>query len=167
MLIASALRSGLSFLQALDSTATDGQGEVSRQIRRATREVQMGSTIEQALTRVADRMESDDLRWTVTAVAIQREVGGNLSNVLDTAAATVKSRAELRREVRTLSAEGKLSGWVLAALPVGLFLYMLLANRKYVAWFWTETAGIIALVFIGVIFTAGFLWMRRIVRIEV
>ncbi len=167
MLIASALRSGLSFTQALDSSAAEGRGQVPRQIRRALSETQMGSSIEASLTRVADRMESDDLRWTVTALAIQREVGGNLSNILETAAETVMGRAALRREVRTLSAEGRLSGWVLAALPVGLFLYMLVANRDYVSFFWTKTAGIALLIVIGVVFALGFLWMRRIVRIEV
>jgi tight adherence protein B len=167
LLIASALRSGLSFTQALDSSAAEGRGQVPRQVRRALSETQMGSSIEASLTRVADRMQSDDLRWTVTALAIQREVGGNLSNILETAAQTVQGRAELRREVRTLSAEGRLSGWVLAALPVGLFLYMLVANRDYIAFFWSKTAGIVLLCFIGVIFAAGFLWMRKIVRIEV
>lgn len=167
MLIASALRSGLSFTQALDSSASEGRGQVPRQVRRALSETQMGSSIEDALTRVADRMQSDDLRWTVTALAIQREVGGNLSNILETAAETVQGRAALRREVRTLSAEGRLSGWVLAALPVGLFLYMLVANRDYISFFWTKTAGVVLLVVIGVVFLLGFLWMRRIVRIEV
>ncbi len=138
MLIASALRSGLSFQQGLDSSAADGKGEVSRQMRRALREAQMGSLLEPALGRVADRMHSEDLRWTVLALGIQREVGGNLSNILETAASTIKGRAELRREVRTLSAEGRLSGYVLAALPVGLFLYMLVANREYVSFFWTN-----------------------------
>lgn len=167
MLIASALRSGLSFTQALDSSAAEGRGQVPRQIRRALSETQMGSSIEASLTRVADRMDSDDLRWTVTALAIQREVGGNLSNILETAAETVQGRAALRREVRTLSAEGRLSGWVLAALPVGLFLYMLVANRDYVAFFWSRTEGVVLLVVIAVVFVLGFLWMRRIVRIEV
>ena len=88
MLIASALRSGLSFQQGLDSSAADGKGEVSRQMRRALREVQMGSLLEPALVRVADRMHSEDLRWTVLALGIQREVGGNLSNILETAAST-------------------------------------------------------------------------------
>ncbi len=167
MLIASSLRSGLSFSQALDSTASQGRGQVSRQMRRALSEAQTGSSIEEALTRVADRMESDDLRWTVTALAIQREVGGNLSNILETAAQTVQGRAALRREVRTLSAEGRLSGWVLAALPVGLFLYMLVANRDYVSFFWTNQIGWVLLGVIVVVFALGFLWMRRIVKIEV
>ncbi len=137
-------------------------------MRRALSEVQMGSTIEDALMRVAERMQSEDLRWTVTALAIQREVGGNLSNILETAAMTVKGRAELRREVRTLAAEGKLSGWVLAALPVGLFLYMLVANREYVSFFWTNTVGwVVALVVLAVLFILGFVWMRRLVKIEV
>ena len=167
LLIASALRSGLSFAQALDSTAVEGQGQVSRQIRRALRETQLGSPIEEALMRVADRMQSDDMRWTVTALAIQREVGGNLSNILETAAATVHGRAELRREVRTLSAEGKLSGWVLAALPVGVFLYMLLVNRDYVAFFWTNTWGYILLGVMFVMFVVGVFWMSKVVKIKV
>ncbi len=136
-------------------------------MRRALSEVQMGAPIEAALLRASDRMQSEDLRWTVTALAIQREVGGNLSNILDTAAATVKSRFELRREVKTLSAEGRLSGWVLAALPAGLFLYMLVANREYVQFFWTTTIGMGLLILIGVLFIAGFLWIRRLAKIEV
>lgn len=167
MLMASSLRAGLSVQQALDSAASEGTGEVSRQIRRAMSEVQMGSTVEDSLLRVSDRMQNDDLKWTVTALAIQREVGGNLSNILDTAAATVKSRFELRREVRTLSAEGRLSGWVLAALPIGLFAYMLVANRDYVSFFWTTTIGVVSLIVICVLFIVGFIWMRRIARIEV
>jgi tight adherence protein B len=167
LLIASALRTGLSFQQALDSTAHEGQGEVSRQVRRALTEVQMGATIEQALGRVAERMQSEDMKWTVAALAIQRDVGGNLSNILDTAAMTVKGRAELRREVRTLSAEGRLSGWVLASLPVGIFLYMLFANRTYISFFWTTTVGYVALGSLFILFILGFIWMRRLVKIEV
>ena len=167
LLIASSLRSGLSFSQALESTAAEGQGQVSRQMRRALSEHQMGMPIEEALMRAANRMESDDLRWTVTALKIQREVGGNLSNILETAANTVKSRAELRREVRTLSAEGRLSGYVLAALPVGVFFYLALVNRPYVQYFWTESTGRIMLVVLMVVFVLGFIWMRRLVRIKV
>lgn len=167
LLIASALRSGLSFSQALDSTAAEGKGQVSRQVRRALRESQLGAPIEEALMRAADRMDSVDLRWVVAALAIQREVGGNLSKILETAAATVMGRAELRREVRTLSAEGRLSGWILAALPIGLFFYMLFANREYVSFFWTQTAGLVALAVLAVMFILGFIWVRKIAKIEV
>ena len=100
-------------------------------------------------------MHSEDLRWTVLALGIQREVGGNLSNILETAAGTIKGRAELRREVRTLSAEGRLSGYVLAALPVGLFLYMLVANREYVSFFWTNVLGYFALGILLILFILG------------
>ena len=92
MLIASALRSGLSFQQGLDSSAADGKGEVSRQMRRASGKRRSDRLLEPALGRVADRMHSDDLRWTVLALGIQREVGGNLSNILETAASTIKGR---------------------------------------------------------------------------
>lgn len=167
MLIASALRSGLSFQQGLDSSAAEGKGEVSRQMRRALREVQMGSILEPALERVAERMRSEDLRWTVLALGIQREVGGNLSNILESAANSIKGRAELRREVKTLSAEGRLSGYVLAGLPVGLFLYMFVVNREYIAFFWTNVFGMFALVALVILFVLGFIWMRKLVKIEV
>ena len=117
--------------------------------------------------RAADRMDSVDLRWVVAALAIQREVGGNLSKILETAAATVMGRAEVRRDVRTLSAEGRLSGWILAALPIGLFFYMLFANRDYVSFFWTHTAGLVALAVLAVMFILGFIWVRKIAKIEV
>lgn len=167
MLVASSLRSGLSFTQALDSTAAEGKGQVSRQMRRVMRETQMGLPLEESLMRASERMQSEDLKWTVTALAIQREVGGNLSNILETAAQTIQDRAALRREVRTLSAEGRLSGWILAGLPVGIFLWFLIANRAYVSFFWTETIGKIMVAVMTVIFIAGFLWMRKLVKIKV
>jgi tight adherence protein B len=136
-------------------------------MRRALGEVQMGSTVDSALMRVAERVDSEDLRWTVSALAIQREVGGNLSRILETASATVKSRAELTREVRTLSAEGRLSAGILVALPIGMFGFLALTRREYVQVFWTTGAGIMMLVVITLLITGGWLWMRRVVRIEV
>lgn len=165
--LASGLRAGLSFGQALDAAAGDGSTELSRQMRRALGEVQMGSTVDSALMRVAERVDSEDLRWTVSALAIQREVGGNLSRILETASTTVKSRAELTREVRTLSAEGRLSAGILVALPIGMFGFLALTRREYVQVFWTTGAGIMMLVVITLLITGGWLWMRRVVRIEV
>jgi len=167
MLVASALRSGLSFSQALNSTARDGHGQVSREVRRAISEIQMGSTLEAALLRVADRMDSNDFRWSINALAIQREVGGNLSNILESASEMVQGRAALSREVRTLTAEGRLSAWILAGLPVLVFVYLMLTNPAYVSFFWTETLGQILIIFILILFGLGALWMRSLVRIKV
>lgn len=167
VLIASGLRSGMSFVQSVDSASQEGSGPVERQFRRALGEVRVGSTLEAAMGRVAERMDSDDLRWTIAALAIQREVGGNLSKILDTAAATIRARADLKREVRTLSAEGRLSAYVLLALPVGIFFFLLLSRRAYVQVFWTEPMGFVMLGMFGAAVLSGWFWIRKIVAVEV
>jgi tight adherence protein B len=166
-LLASGLRAGLSFNSALDSAAVEGRGEVGRQIRRALSEVQLGAQLDKALMDCADRMDSEDLRWTVLAVGIQREVGGNLSTILDTSAATVRARQELAREVRTLTAEGKLSAYVLVALPLGVFAFLLVFRREYISVLWSSTVGLIMLGAVAVLILLGWLWMRVLVRVKV
>jgi tight adherence protein B len=166
-IIASGLRAGLSFAQAVESAVGDGSGEVERQIRRALAEVQVGSTLDAALMRVAKKMDSDDLSWTIAALRIQREVGGNLSKILDTAAVTIRNRAELKREIRTLSAEGRMSAYVLVALPLGIFGFLLLSRRDYVKIFWTETIGMVMLAIFVILVTAGWFWIRSVVTVRV
>ena len=166
-IIASGLRAGLSFAQAVESAVGDGTGEVERQIRRALAQVQVGSTLDAALLRVAKKMDSDDLAWTIAALRIQREVGGNLSKILDTAAVTIRNRAELKREIRTLSAEGRISAYVLVALPLGIFGFLLLSRRDYVKIFWTESIGMIMLAVFVILVTAGWFWIRSVVEVKV
>jgi Flp pilus assembly protein TadB/uncharacterized protein YegL len=166
LLIASGLRGGLSFNHALEAVAIDGKGEVPRQMRRVLRQVQVGSLLDEALLECAERMDSEDLRWTVTALSIQREVGGNLSTILDNAAATIKSREELRREVRTLSAEGRLSGYILIGLPLGVMLFLAIIRRSYVELLWTTALGVVMLAVMGMLMVLGWFWMRAIVRIK-
>jgi Flp pilus assembly protein TadB/Mg-chelatase subunit ChlD len=167
MLLASGLRAGLSFNHALESAAGEDKGEVGRQIRRALREVQIGAQLDDALMDCAERMDNEDLRWTVTALSIQREVGGNLSTILETASATIKSRDELRREVRTLSAEGRLSGYILIGLPLGVLAFLIVIRRDYVELLWTTSLGLLMLGVMGVLMVVGWFWMRAIVRIKV
>jgi tight adherence protein B len=167
LLMASGLRAGLSFTSALDSAAADGKGEVSRQMRRALGEVQLGANLNDALTGCAERMDSEDLRWTVTALTIQREVGGNLSTILEAAAEAIKGRYALRREISTLSAEGRLSSYVLLALPLGILGFLALFRREYVEVLWTTTLGMVMLGTFCVLIILGWIWMRSIVRIKV
>lgn len=164
---ASALRAGLTFAQGLEAFSLENNGEVARQIRRATTEIQMGSTIEDALMDVAIRMNNEDLKWTVTALSIQRNVGGSLATILSTTFTTVKERAEIRREVRTLSAEGKLSAYILMALPVGIFFFLFLTKREYVSIFWSELAGILLLGIIATALTLGWIWIKKIIEIKI
>lgn len=167
MLLASSLRAGLSFTHAMDAYVADSKGEVGRQMRRVLREVQVGADLDEALNICADRMDNEDLRWVVTALSIQREVGGSLSVILDAAAKTIKERSELQREVRTLSAEGRLSAYILIALPIGVFLFLFLVRRAYISVLWTETVGWAMLGVLVVLMTIGIFWMRSIVRIKV
>lgn len=167
VLIASGLRAGMSFAQSVDSAAAEGMGPVERQMRRALGEVRVGSTLEGALARVAERMNSDDLRWSIAALQIQRDVGGNLSKILDTAATTIRNRAELKREVQALSAEGQLSAYVLLALPLGVFGFLGLTRPEYVQVFWTQRSGMVMLAVFSLLVTSGWFWIKNIVAIEV
>jgi tight adherence protein B len=166
-ILASALRSGLSLPQGLEAYSADTEGEVAREIRRSIAEIRVGTPIEEALSGVAERMNNEDLRWAVEALSIQREVGGSMATILTTTFETVKARDEIRREVKTLSAEGKLSAYVLIALPLGIFLFLFLSRREYVKVFWTDPAGIILLIIIGISLSIGWAWMKKIVEIKI
>ncbi len=167
LLLSSALRAGLSFTQGLESAAEQHSGQVGRQIRRALAEAQVSANLDEALLASASRMGNEDLRWVVMALSVQREVGGNLSVILDTAATTIKGRHALSREVRALSAEGRLSAYVLLALPVGVFAFLLVFRREYVSQLWTHPLGIAMLSALVILMVLGWLWMRAVVRIRV
>lgn len=167
MLVATSLSSGFSLLQALDSVAKDAPEPAAKEFSRALAESRIGADISDALEKVGVRMDSDNMRWTTMAIRIQREVGGNLAETLRTTAATLREREMLRRQVRALSAEGRLSAYVLVALPVGLFLYSMWANYDYVSLLWTTFIGIGMLVAGVVSLVVGIFWMRSVVTIEV
>lgn len=166
-LVASGLRSGLSLAQAVASGAHGGSDVLGRQMRRATAEVALGVELPDALDHVAERTGSDDLRWVVQALRIQRESGGSLSGILDTAATAVRQRAQVQREVRALSAEGRLSAVILMILPIGVFAFFFITRREYIEIFWTEPIGWTLLAFLAVILGIGASWMRRITNIDV
>src|SRR2546428_9774937 len=110
---------------------------------------------------------SDDFRWAVLAVNIQREVGGNLAEILDTVADTLRERATMRRQIKVLTAEGRLSAWVLALLPLAIGLYMAAVNPHYIGVLFTTTVGLVMLITAFALLGAGILWMRKIVDIDV
>lgn len=166
-MLAGSLSAGLSFLQALSTYADDGQGECAREFRRALAEIQLGIPIERALESTASRMHSEDLRWAVSAFAIQREVGGSLAAILKSTAETIDTRFDLRREVRTLSAEGRISSYILMALPIGIFLFLTLIRPDYVGFFLTEPIGNFLLIVITISLAAAWIWLKSLVRISV
>jgi tight adherence protein B len=166
-LVASGLRSGLSFAQAVGGAASSGSHTLARQMRRVTAEVSVGVGLADALESVAQRMESRDLTWTVQALRVQEEVGGSLSRILDIAATNVRQRAQLHREVRTLSAEGRLSAIILMILPVAIFLFFLIIRPDYIAVFWTSTVGWALLAVLMVFLSFGAWWIHRLTQIRV
>lgn len=166
-LIATSLRSGQSFLQALEAVASESPEPTSREYQRAVAEVRLGRPISTAIGAIASRMDSEDFEWVVMATDIQREVGGNLAEVLDIVSDTMMQRNRLRGEVRALSAEGRISAMVLGGLPVFIFLFLFSSNRAYLEPLVDRTAGWIMIgVAVGCMLTA-FWWLRKIVNIEV
>jgi Flp pilus assembly protein TadB len=166
-LIAGSLQSGFSLPQSLDAVVREDTQPAAGEFSRALAEARIGADLEDALQRVADRLDSIDLRWTVMAIRIQREVGGNLAEVLLTTMGTMRERAFLRRQVRALSAEGRLSAYILIALPLlvgGWFFY---SDPKYMRLLYTTVPGLIMFVGSAVLVVLGAFWMRKLINIEV
>jgi tight adherence protein B len=166
-ILASSLRAGHSFLQALDQVAGEIKEPSAGEFHRVVSEIRLGRSIDDAMVEMADRVGSEDMRWAVMAVNIQRQVGGNLAEVLDIVANTVRERAYVQRQVRVLSAEGRLSIAILSALPFGIFLYLALMNPEYVSPLFTTMLGRVLLLVGGALMAAGIFVMTRIVRIDV
>jgi tight adherence protein B len=166
-LVASSLSTGFSLLQALDAVAKDAAEPAAKEFSRALAETRIGADVSDSLERMADRMDSKNMRWTTMAIEIQRQVGGNLAETLRTTAKTLRQREELNRMVRTFSAEGKMSAYILIALPVFVFFWMLKVNFDYLSLLWTHPLGWAmsagGLVSMGI----GVVWMRNVVKVEV
>ncbi|MFT4286824.1 type II secretion system F family protein [Nocardioides sp.] len=166
-LISGSLAAGLSLPQAVDTVVRDGVEPISSEFRRVLIETRLGVQLEDAFDGLAERFESKDFAWIVMAIRIQRQVGGNLAELLDTVAATMREREYMRRQVATLSAEGRLSAWILGLLPPGFVGYLFLANRTYVMPLVTDVRGIAMLVGAAVWLSIGVFWMSRMVKVEV
>lgn len=166
-LMSGGLSAGLSLPQAVDSVVREGQEPMAGELRRALVEQRLGVTIEDALDGVGDRMDSQDFNWVVMAVRIQREVGGNLAELLTTVSETLREREYLRRQVRVLSAEGRFSGYVLSALPPIMFVYMLFIRPDFVRPLYTTGTGFAlvgaAIALLGI----GQFVMTKLTKIEV
>jgi tight adherence protein B len=166
-LVAGALQSGFSLPQALDTVVREGSQPAAGEFSRALAETRIGGELEVAMNKVADRMNSTDLRWTIMAIGIQRQVGGNLVEVLSNTVDTMRERAQMRRQVRALSAEGRLSAYILVALPLLMAGYMFLVRRDYIRALYTTAPGLTMLIGSVVLIVVGSIWMRNIVRLEV
>jgi tight adherence protein B len=165
--LASALRAGHSFIGALSVVVEDAPEPSRSEFRRVIADEQLGVPLEDALHVVVERMESRELEQVALVAAVQRNSGGNTAEVLDRVTETIRERFELRRTVRTLTAQGRLSRWVVSLLPLFLLLVITLLNPGYMHTLYSSSAGKIALVFAAAMVISGSLVIKRIVNIKV
>jgi tight adherence protein B len=165
--VASAMRAGHTFVGALAIVADDAPEPSRRELRRVLSDEQLGIPLVDALNGVTKRMNSRDFEHVALIAALQRETGGNTAEVIDSITETIRERLDLRRLVRTLTAQGRLSGWVVSALPVALLVGVSLINPHYMHPLFHRAAGVIALGLAAGMLVTGFLVIRRIVDINV
>lgn len=166
-LLSGSMRAGFSFAQGLESVANEATQPTRRELQRVFTESRLGRPIEDALEDSAQRMASVDLMWAVMAIRIQREVGGNLAELLDTVADTMTQRERLRLEIKALTAEGRFSGWILGLFPIAFAGILYLIQPDYMGVLFQESIGIMAVIACGVMTFIGFIWLRKILQIEV
>ena len=173
-LIANSLRAGSSFLQSLEMVTREAHPPISTEFARVVREVSIGLPLEQAMNNLTGRVKSSDLDLMATAIAIQYQVGGNLAEILDTIAETIRERVRIKGEIRTLTAQQRLSGYIVGFLPIGILLVLMVIAPKFInPMFQMPPAvfgvplGVVMLGFAGIMMGIGFLLIRRIVSIEV
>jgi tight adherence protein B len=166
-LLANSLRSGYTIVQSMNTVAEQLPDPIAAEFRRVTQEITLGLHYEEALNNMLRRVPSDDLDLLITAVNIQGKVGGNLAEILDTIGHTIRERVRIKGEIRVLTAQQMISGYILTALPVVLGLILYLINKTYMGRMFTDPCGWImigaSLLMIGI----GFAIIRKIVNIEV
>ena len=167
MMVANAMRAGFSFLQAMDLISKEMEPPMSDEFKHVMRDINLGASVERALDDMDKRVNSPDFSLVVTAVLIQQQVGGDLAHILDTISETIQDRIRMRREVRTLTAQGRMSGWILAALPVATGLLISSISPGYMDPLFNDRWGHIAIAIAVVMELVGFFVIQRIVNIDV
>lgn len=165
--IARALRAGHSFTNVLQIVGNELPEPLSSEFRIAREEINYGVPMSEALHNMAARIPLTDLRYLIIAVLIQRESGGNLAEILGNISTIIRSRLKLLAQVRVLSAEGRMSAWILGLLPLAVMLALTLLNPDYVSLLWTDPTGIRLMWYALGMILFGVLWLRKLIRIRV
>jgi len=165
-LVASGLRAGHSLPRAMDAVSQEAESPTAEEFARILNQHRLGRDLGEAIGLGATRMHSDDLAWVAQAVAIHREVGGNLSEVLDHVGETIRERSQIRRQVATLSAEGRMSANVLIVLPVFIAVVLAVISPSYLTVFLTTPLGWAMIAAGLVLFAIGIVWLRAVVRVR-
>lgn len=165
-LIAGSLRAGWGVQQAIGLVVEEIPEPSRGEFVRVQSQIRLGLSLEDALERMAERLGSRDFTWTVSVIKIQREVGGNLAEVLGTVAETIRERAALTGHVKALTAEGRLTAWILGVLPFALIGMLWIVGRDYLLRAFTSPIGIAAYLFAGLLLFVGIFWMSKVVKVE-
>ena len=166
-LLSGSLKAGYGLVQAVDTLVKESPAPTSTEFSRVLTETRLGMTLEDSLNQMAERIGSDDFQWVVMAIAIQRQVGGNLAELLSTVATTLRDREAVRRQVKVLSAEGRLSAYILIGLPFAIAGYVAMVNPDFLHQLTGERVGQYLIAGSLVLMGLGSLWMRKIIRIDV
>lgn len=161
------LRAGFSFIQSLKAVTEEAESPIKEEIDLVLKEMQYGRTIEDALQQLKDRIPSEDLELMIQAILIQKQVGGNLATVLETIVQTIRDRNKILRQIQTLTAQGRLSGTIIALLPAVVAIFLYLVDAEYMGKFLMHPIGMVMIVVGLVSGTIGFILIRKITTIEV
>jgi tight adherence protein B len=165
-LLAGGLRAGHSILRAIDAAATESQSPTSEEMRRVVTETSLGRDLLASLTDTSERMRNEDFVWIAQAIQINREVGGNLAEVLDQVNETIRERSEIKGHIKSLAAEGKFSAYILMAMPIGIVAMLMLVNPGYMNVMFTSPLGWGMIAASCILMTIGGLWMRKIIDLK-
>lgn len=165
-MLAGGLRAGHSLLRSVDAVAQEADAPTAEEFARLVNETRLGRDLRESMLDAARRLRSEDFDWIGQAIEIHREVGGDLAEVLDHVGETIRERSQIKGQVSALSAEGRLSAYILVALPVGMFLYMSLVNASYIATLYTNVLGWFMLGAAAVLLVVGTFWLSRVVKIK-
>lgn len=165
MLISNGLRAGFSFEQVMESVCKDMPDPISHEFGRSIREMKMGMPMEDSLNAIADRTENVDMQLLTSAVMVQRKVGGNLADILDGLSETIRERMRIKRHIKTLTAQGRISGYIIGVLPIALFFIISGINPGYMEMLYTTTLGIGMLVVGGLMELTAILIIRKMVAL--
>lgn len=164
--MSNSLRAGYSFQQAMDVVGKETQGPLGKEYRRTLREINLGVTTEQALQNLINRVKNEDLELMISSVLIQRSIGGNLAEMFDKIADTIRQRIRMKGEVKVLTAQARVSSWIIGLMPIALIVIISMINPSFLSFFFETTLGMILLACAAVSEIIGFMLIRKITNIE-
>jgi tight adherence protein B len=166
-LMVNGIRAGYSVLQAMEAVSREMGPPIADEFARVVQEVQLGLTMEHAMGNMLRRVPSDDLDMMITAINVQREVGGNLAEVLDSISFTIRERVRIKGELMAMTGQSRMSGYMIGMVPVALAIFLYLINPKYMGQMFSHVCGYVMLACAGIGIASGFAVMSKIMQIDV